>query len=65
MAKKVAKKKVVGNMDSKVSALRDAEKVYLANLKLCRNAISNSVLEQYAINQAVKVFEERVKEILK
>ena len=65
MAKKVVKKKVSGGTDSKVSALREAEKEYLANLELCRSTISNSVLEQYAINQAVKVFEERVKEILK
>ncbi len=65
MAKKVTEKKVADGADSKTAALREAENVYLANLELCRNAISNSVLEQHAINQAVKVFEERVKDILK
>jgi len=65
MAKKVKRKNVSGATDSKVSALQEAEKTYLDNLELCRNSISNSILEQHAINQAVKVFEERVKEILK
>ena len=63
--KKKAKKNVVGSTDTKVAALREAEREYLANLELCRNAIDNSVLEQHAIGQAVKVFEARVNEILK
>lgn len=65
MVKKKVKKRVVRNTDTKIAALRQAEREYLANLELCRNAISNSVLEQQAIGQAVKVFESRVNDILK
>lgn len=63
--KKKAKKKVSVASDSKVSALRAAEKEYLANMELCKAAISNSILEQHAVGQAVKVFETRVNDILK
>ena len=59
MAKKKANK-LGASAASTVAALRAAESSYLADLEICRSAIENSVLEQQAIGQAVKVFEERV-----
>ena len=65
MAKKVSKRKASGSSAGKVADLRQAERAYLANLELCRAALDNQQLETQAIGQAIKIFEERVREILK